>query len=96
MSAHLLNDPIFGLLKLDPNVEPCLYCGEPLADTVSGVVLWHGAGAILALHQGCAEALAVRLIQDAQTVKLQAEQFLKLRLSDPQRNPARYTLTRRR
>lgn len=94
MTGHLLTDPTFRHIGIDPARQPCFYCGEVLASGSGGAILWHGAGSVLCLHQGCAESLAVRLIQDAAVVKLQSEQVVKLYPSEPQRNPARYHLTR--
>lgn len=94
MTGHLLDDPTFSYIGVDPATHPCFFCGQPLA-LGSGVILWYGAGDLLTLHQGCAEALAVRLIQDAAVVKVQAETIVRLQPTTPSPNPKRCVLVRR-
>jgi hypothetical protein len=63
MSITCLGDPESPLLKfLDAAPGECSWCARPLVDPV---VFWHLAGANLALHPGCAEALGGTLIFEA-------------------------------
>ena len=97
MSGHLLDDPIFEILGVDPTDHPCFYCAEPLTGSehaTGGVVVWHGAGLIIGLHQGCAEQLALHLLEDAVGVKLQTAERIDLRMTPPRPNLRRYHLSR--
>ena len=93
MTSHLIGDPFFARIGLDPYRRDCFFCTLPLTALTGGIVVWHGAAEQpLCLHQGCAEALAVRLIQDAGTARLQTVQIIKLHPSAPQPNPRPYRL----
>jgi|GEM_PF-4799407 len=70
-------------MRSDIEAKDCFYCGNHLFNdeerSTGGVVFWMGDDGFLVLHQPCAEALAVNLIQDARSLNSETKAIAKMR-----------------
>ncbi len=82
MAIHIFGDAKYEGNPIVEELALCFYCGKPIHQfnvNAGGFVYWTGNPEAIALHQPCAELLAIKLIGDAQKLVSKTGIRVKLR-----------------